>query len=251
MSMPTTVTMPTVVAHRGASGLAPENTLAAISLAAQQGASWIEIDINLSRDGVPVLHHDDDVSRCSNGEGLIIEQTLAELKTLDCGSWFASNFAAEPVATLDECLDLCLQLGLGINLEIKPTSGHEVATTQGVADTLLQRDVLPPLVISSFSHLALQTASVACPQIARATLYVVLPPDWQALAREINAVNVHLHANSLLDQSTVAAIHAESLRLYCYTVNTIERADPLLQIGVNGVISNFPERLLQGLPTTA
>ena len=88
----TAVKMPRIIAHRGASGNAPENTLAAIQMASDHGASWIEIDVNISRDGVPVLFHDDGLSRCSNGTGLVIEHSLSSLKSLDAGSWFGDEF---------------------------------------------------------------------------------------------------------------------------------------------------------------
>jgi len=79
------ITMPAVIAHRGASGHAPENTLAAIHKAHDFGATWIEIDVNISKDGVPVLFHDDGVERCSTGTGLVIEHSLNDLKALDSG----------------------------------------------------------------------------------------------------------------------------------------------------------------------
>lgn len=244
---PALTIMPQVTAHRGASGDAPENTLAAIRLAAEQGAKWIEIDVNISRDGVPVLHHDDSISRCSDGEGLVIERTMSELRSVDSGSWFDSKYRGEPIATLAQCLDLCLALDLSINLEIKPSSGWEVPTTRSILATLDQYRQLPPLVLSSFSHLALQTAADITPDLPRASLFVVAPPDWQTFTSEINACNIHLHANSLLDSAQVTAFQQAGLRVYCYTVNEPEAARALLELGVDGVISNFPGQLLERL----
>jgi len=103
------IEMPKIIAHRGASGDAPENTLAAIKMAADHGATWIEIDVNISRDAVPVLFHDDGLSRCSNGKGLVIEHTLTSLQSLDAGAWFSDKFTGERIATLDECLALALE----------------------------------------------------------------------------------------------------------------------------------------------
>ncbi len=238
------ITMPSIIAHRGASGNAPENTLAAIQMAADHGAKWIEIDVNISRDGVPVLFHDDGLSRCSDGSGLVIEHNLAALKTLDAGSWFDSSFKHEKIATLEECLQLCNNLNLGINLEIKPCSGWELPTTNAIADLLNKQPTLPQIVISSFSHIAVKHAADKLPDITRSCLYLVAPPDWQALINEVGASNIHLHANSLLNVEKTNAYKAEGLGVYCYTVNTTEQASQLFEIGVDGVFTNYPKTLL-------
>lgn len=236
--------MPRIIAHRGASGNAPENTLAAIQLASDYGASWIEIDVNISRDGIPVLFHDDGLDRCSNGRGLVIEHDLAALKSLDAGSWFGSEFKDERIATFTECLQLASELNLGINLEIKPCSGWELPTTDAIADLLNQLPELPDIVISSFSHVVMQRASVRLPQIPRSSLYLVAPPDWQQLASEVGASNIHLHANSLLTKEKTDAYKEQGLGVYCYTVNTAESAGKLFEIGVDGVFTNYPKELL-------
>lgn len=236
--------MPQIVAHRGASGDAPENTLAAIRLAAQQGASWIEIDVNISRDEIPVLHHDDTIDRCSDATGLVIERTLQELKSCDSGSWFSEQFSGEAVATLDECLALCNELALGINLEIKPTSGWEIPTTRRIIESLQTQTRLPDIVLSSFSHVALQCAAELAPQLPRASLFVIAPPDWRQLTGQVQACNIHLHANSLLHAELVQQCHDAGMGVYCYTVNSTAQAEALFQLGVDGVISNYPARLL-------
>jgi glycerophosphoryl diester phosphodiesterase len=237
--------MPNIIAHRGASGSAPENTLAAIRQAARDRAGWIEIDVNISRDGIPVLHHDDDLERCSDGTGLVIEKTLSELQALDSGSWFAPAFAGEPVATLQECLDLCSELSLGINLEIKPCSGWEIPTTERIAEVINRAPRLPPILISSFSHIALLEAKKRLPTLPRGALYLVAPPDWPQLIDELSAETMHLHANSLLTRDAVAAFHQRKLGVFCYTVNTVEAAEHLFDLGVDGVFTNYPGTLQQ------
>lgn len=240
----TTDKMPRIVAHRGASGNAPENSLAAIQMASDHGASWIEIDVNVSRDNVPVLFHDDGLSRCSNGRGLVIEHDLKALKSLDAGSWFSKEFKDERIATLAECLQLATDLKLGINLEIKPCSGWELPTTEAIAEVLNQSSELPPIVISSFSHVAVQGAAEWLPHIPRSCLYLVAPPNWQQLTSEVGASNIHLHANSLLDNEKTEAYKGRGLGVYCYTVNTAERAGELFEIGVDGIFTNYPKELL-------
>ncbi len=239
--------MPKIIAHRGASGDAPENTLAAIRMAADHGATWIEIDVNISRDAVPVLFHDDGLSRCSNGDGLVIEHTLANLQSLDTGTWFSESFAGERIATLDECLTLALELELGINLEIKPCSGWELPTTDAIASLLNSKPALPPIVVSSFSHIAMSQAAKLLPDLPRSCLYLVAPPDWQTLVTETGASNIHLHANSLLTKAMTDDYKKQNLGVYCYTVNTAEDATRLFDLGVDGVFTNYPKALLQAL----
>ena len=110
-----------VVAHRGASGQAPENTAAAIRLAAAQGAHWVEVDVTISADGFAVIHHDHDLKRCSDGSGLVIQQPLAQLRNLDCGSWFDAQFSGEPLLALSDLVSLANELEIGLNLEITQT----------------------------------------------------------------------------------------------------------------------------------
>ena len=239
--------MPGIVAHRGASGDAPENTLAAIRMAADHGASWIEIDVNISADGTPVLFHDDGLERCSNGKGLVIEHTLKTLQSLDCGSWLSKKFTGEKIATLEQCLQLAEECGLGINLEIKPCSGWELPTTDSIAQLLNSKAKLPPIVVSSFSHVAMQRAAELLPQLPRSCLYLVAPPDWQSLIKEVDADNIHLHANSLLTEEKVAQYKSQGLGVYCYTVNTTDNAKALFAIGVDGVFTNYPKTLLKEL----
>lgn len=242
--------LPKITAHRGASGQAPENTLAAIRLAAEQGARWIEIDVNISRDGVPVLHHDDSIDRCSNAKGLVIEHTADFLQSVDSGSWFGEEFRGEKIATLDQCLDLALALNLSINLEIKPSSGWEIPTTDQIAKLLRSRSLLPEIVISSFSHVALMRARQIIAEIPRASLFLVAPPDWQALTKEVASSNIHLHSNSLLDEAEVESFQENGLGVYCYTVDDPDEAAVLFAMGVNGVFTNHALRLLKHFPQT-
>ncbi|MDX2320648.1 MAG: glycerophosphodiester phosphodiesterase family protein, partial [Moritella sp.] len=108
-----------IVGHRGAAALAPENTLASIKRAADEGLNWVEIDTQLTADGIPVLFHDETVARCTNGSGKLASFTLNELKQLDAGSWFESAFRNEKIPTLEEALQICLEKELSINLELK------------------------------------------------------------------------------------------------------------------------------------
>jgi len=116
---------PRLTGHRGAKVVAPENTLASFREAAEYGADCIEFDVWFCADGVPVIFHDNTLERTSDGVGRVADLDLAALKKLDAGGWFAPEFSGETIPTLPETIVLCRDLGLGINIEIKPNPGEE------------------------------------------------------------------------------------------------------------------------------
>jgi len=124
------------VGHRGIAAEAPENTLTGFRLAAEAGFSWVEFDVMLSADDVPVLHHDEELGRTDNGSGPVAAHPLSALKALDAGSWFGPGFAGERIPTFEETIACCRALGLSMNVEIKPTTGREVRTAELVSDML-------------------------------------------------------------------------------------------------------------------
>ena len=133
---PDTDTPGRIVAHRGASRAAPENTLAAFRLASRQGARWLEFDVSLLGDGTPVLHHDKTLDRCTNGTGALDRLTAADLAGIDAGSWFGAQFTGEPLATLEQALDLIGELDLSANLEMKPHGAPPEPIARTVATAL-------------------------------------------------------------------------------------------------------------------
>ena len=158
-----------VIAHRGFSGAAPENTLAAFEKAIEVGADMFELDVLLSRDGRVVVIHDDTLDRTTDGEGKVAAFTLAELKKLDAGSWFSAEFAGERIPTLEEALRLAKGCIL-VNVEIKTEAVGRgvVAKALEVIDELDMKD---NVVISSFDPTALAKARELHPGIRTASLF--------------------------------------------------------------------------------
>jgi len=235
-----------IVAHRGASGDAPENTLAAISLAAEQGARCVELDAAISSDGIAFVHHDDTLERCTNGAGYLCAATASELDKLHAGIGF-KDFENEPLPRLSAAIELLSKLQLGLNLEIKPTPGLEAPTAVAVCELL--RDTWPtdlPLVISSFSKDALAVARDSLPGAARAFIVCAVPDDWQHQTQLLQCRNLHVAA-PLLTPDMTAELLGAGLGVYCFTVNKLDDAKLLLDTGVHGVFSDFPARLLTGL----
>lgn len=226
--------LPFIWAHRGASGLAPENTMAAFTLAEQVGADGIELDVHLSRDGVPVVIHDETVNRTTNGRGGIVDVTQRELRELDAGSWFSSEFTGEPVPTLAEVL-IWVEDRLRLNIEIKSAQAG-----RAVLD-LLAEYPRARVLVSSFSHellLAMRQWSPGLP-----IGFLIDSHFWRiALKRAVfcqaESFNPPAkHVSHLL----VNACHRQGLTVFPWTVDGISHQNSLLRMGVDGFFTNFPD----------
>jgi glycerophosphoryl diester phosphodiesterase len=240
--------LPSVIAHRGASGVAPENTLSAVRIAAEQGAGWVEVDVMVSRDGQAVIHHDDRLGRCNDGRGWVLATELAELRELDAGRWFAPEFAGERIPTLADMVETVLALDLGFNLEIKATEGWEEPTAEAAMDVL--EHLWPgarPLLVSSFSERVLALVARRLPGVPIAYNVTAVPPDWEARLASLGAVSLHCHHRANLTGETVAAIRDAGYGLLCFTVNQPEDARRVLGWGANAVFSDLPGDLVREL----
>jgi glycerophosphoryl diester phosphodiesterase len=242
------VGLPPVIGHRGASGAAPENTLAAIRIAREHGAAWIEFDVKLSRDRQPIVIHDDRLERTTDGFGPVADTTLAEIRRLSAGRWFDRRFAAERVPTFDEVLALAVELGLGVNVEIKPCAGREAETARVVVEALVRHwpSHMPTPLISSFAHEALTVARQVAPAIPRGYLSSSLPRNWLGELDRYACATLHL-GDRRVSRRQIAQVHAAGVPLLLYTVNDSMRARGLIETGVRAVFSDFPREVLAAL----
>jgi glycerophosphoryl diester phosphodiesterase len=237
---------PRVLAHRGGGALAPENTLAAIEVGHRRGFRAIEFDVMLSADGEPVLMHDETLDRTTDGRGPVAARRFAELERLDAGSWFAPEFAGEPVPHLAKVVELCGRRGIWMNAEIKPSSGADEATGRTVAAFLQDRDAgsalgqvggRPAALLSSFSEPALAAARAVAPALPRGLLVGRVPPDWARRLADLQCVALHCD-HRYLDPATVASVHRAGYWVFCYTVNDPNRLDVLAGWGVDAVCTD-------------
>ncbi len=233
--------LPPVLAHRCGGALAPENTLAGLDAAAAHGCRGVEFDVMLSADGVPLLIHDETLERTTSGRGRVAEQNAAALRALDAGAWFAPRFANERLPTLDEALARCAALGLSVNIEIKPATGHDHATGHTVGHCLRRNwpAFAPGLLLSSFSPAALQAAAGPCPATPRALLVEHIPSDWQARCAAIGAIALHADTRHV-EERLARDIRAAGLRLALYTENNAARLTARLGWGVDSIITDYP-----------
>ncbi len=234
--------LPEIVGHRGVAAHAPENTLAGIRKAAALGIGAVELDVKLTGDGELVLIHDDRVERTTDGTGAVRDMTLAELQSLDAGSWFDGAFTGETIPTLAEAIAEILQYGLQVNLEIKPCRGREVETATALVTDV--RTLWPggrPLpLISSFATASLEAAQQAAPEQPRAVLTRKGSPEqWCAAAKQVGAVALHGKADAWTP-AHVAALKAAGLACGSFTVNEPEQARTLRAMGVDYLFSDDP-----------
>lgn len=239
--------LPTVIAHRGASGEAPENTLPAFELAAAQGARWLEVDVGLSADGQCVIFHDERLERCTDGKGWLLQHTLDELQHLDAGLWFGKQFRNTRIPTLAELLDFAEANDIGLNLEIKPVIGREAETVWAMQQELIRHPLHQPILLSSFNTTALKCARTHMPHITRALLTEAIPKDWQQRLHDLECSGLHFCAD-LIEPAQVALIRDAGYRALAYTVNNPDLALRLYDNGVNAVFTDFPSRLLKSAP---
>jgi glycerophosphoryl diester phosphodiesterase len=237
--------LPAVIGHRGAAERAPENTLGGIRRAAELGATWVEVDVMLTSDGVPILHHDYNYARTCAYAADVAEISSVAVAQLDAGSWFGFEWEGEPVPLLEEAMELFAELQLGVNLELKPTPGRAAETAEAALDLITRGwpDSLPPPLISSFTRECLEVARDYAPELARGRLWETLPDDWVADAAQLEVVSVHLWRQGL-SRAQVQAVQGEGYQLAVYTVNQREEAQRLIEWGVDCLITDVPDDLL-------
>lgn len=232
--------LPQVIAHRGSSGIAPENTLASLHLAGQQGIKWVEIDVILSADGIPVIFHDDHLSRTTNGDGLIHKTPLSELKKLDVGSWKDPKYHQEKIPTLLEAIEVIAQYGMGLNLELKPCEGLEEETVEASIDVLKEhwpQDL--PLLFSSFNYFALLSAKTMWPEVSRGYNVSAIPKAWKERLEHLECSGLHIH-QSFFHAQQVSEIKAAGYKVLAFTINDAELALQLYKQGLDSVFSDYP-----------
>ncbi len=229
-----------VIAHRGASGTRPENTLVAFRRAQELGAHMIELDVQLSRDREVVVMHDWTLGRTTDGRGRVGSRTLAEIRRLDAGSWFDAAFAGERVPTLAEVL---AAISLPVNVELKALGADglearafEVVRASGAADRV---------VFSSFDLDSLVRLRAGAPSASIAVLWSRRRLSRALrLAERVDATALHIRKDAVVSAEVREAVGA-GLAVRAWTVNDPGESTHLAAAGVTGVFTDFPERFLQ------
>ena len=229
-----------MIAHRGASGYAPENTLAAFRLALEMGAQAIELDVHQTRDHELVVLHDEDLRRVGRRKGRVRDLTREELRSVDVGSWFDPCFSAERVPTLSQVYDLA-EGKAELHVELKRGSKLYPGIEERVVDLIQRRKAWETTLVSSFDHAALYSARSLDTRLRIG--YLLGLTGMKTAYREIQ----ELSAESLnmstrqADARKVRECAERKLKTLVYTVNSRKELSRLSRLGVDGVFTNFPE----------
>lgn len=231
-----------IIAHRGAAAIAPENTLAALRISFSRGIDFVEVDLHLTSDGVPVLMHDATLDRTTNGHGKVAKHTLAEIKALDAGGWFGPAYAGEPVPTLGEFLDVLRPTTSRALVELK---GHwkDEQVLAAVAQ-LRERHLVNRVAFESFDLGNLERLSRLAPEFAR----VMLTPEWDeqtldlAIRLGVSAVGARytVFAN---DFDLIVRARALGIGTMVYTLNLPQTWEAARHFDIDLVITDNPVAL--------
>jgi glycerophosphoryl diester phosphodiesterase len=236
--------MPWIIAHRGASAHAPENTLAAFERAVQLGANFIESDLHLTRDAHFVAIHDHTLERTTNGQGFVHDHTLAELRELDAGKWYDREFMGEKIPTLEEVLAFSHRHDVVFYLEVK----YEVAwgMHHALVAALRSTGSAARTVVISFDATTLHALRKLDPSLMLGLLVEKPDTDFIRLATSVGARQI-CAATAIVTPELVSKAHQSDLHVVAWTVNTVEEMRTTLSAGVEGIMTDFPARIRAAL----
>ncbi|MFZ5827721.1 MAG: glycerophosphodiester phosphodiesterase [Bacillota bacterium] len=235
--------MPLRIAHRGAAGTHPENTMAAFRRAVEIGVDGIEFDVHRTMDGHLVVIHDASVERTTDGSGLVMAMTLEEVQALDAGAKKGPEFAGERVPTLRELIR-STSPEVFLFLELKAGSVHYPGIEEELVALLKEEGAMQRTQVSSFDHHALKRLHEIEPDLPLGMLFTANLLDPVALAREIGCEALH-PAWEWVTEEMVEKAHAAGLKVNTWTVNHPFAIARVQVFGVDGIMSDYPE-LLQG-----
>lgn len=227
-------------AHRGASALAPENTMAAFVKAYELGADGIELDIHRTADGVLVVMHDEQVSRTTTGRGYLHSGTYAWVQSLDAGVRFHPSFAGERVPTLDAVLSFVQSTRMKLNVEIKNNQIEYPGIEQDLVTLLQNHSMIKRTVISSFNHESLRRVKMVDRSVTTAVLCTEFRPVHPSYVKAVGALGLHPHVKSV-SPAMIQAAKAQRIAVRPYTVDDVQVIRSLQAWGVDGVITNRPD----------
>lgn len=233
---------PAVIAHRGASAYAPENTVASFKLAAEMGADAVELDVKLTRDGVPIIMHDETVNRTTNAKGKVRELSLADFRQMDAGTWKDPKYAGEPVPTLEEVFD-AVASRVWINVELTNYYARGDALVPTVVALIQKMNLQKRVLLSSFDPFNLRQArrldpSLPLAQLTSHDMAIYLRDAWLAPFCPHEARHPDV---AQLKQEGVAWYHRHHYRVNVWTNNDEAEMRDFVKQGVDGLITDMPD----------
>lgn len=233
-----------IFAHRGSAGTHPENTMEAFKAAYLAGANGIELDVQLTKDLVPVIIHDETLERTTNGKGLVKDFTLEELRKLNAGSWFDPSFSSATIPTLEELLEWISTTTLILNIELKNGLVRYEGIEKIVLELVEKFDLLDRVIISSFNHYSLVEVRKLNSRVETAILFmegIYEPWDY---ARSIGAQGLHCFLPVAVPELLIGAAKAQ-MPVRPFTVNEDAHIVSLIKGGCSAIITDWPEKAVK------
>lgn len=229
-------------AHRGASGYYPENTMLAFEKAIDLGCDGIETDVQMTSDGELVLIHDELVNRTTNGTGFVKDYTLKELKKLNAGKWFNSKYKHVRIPTAEELIILAKEKNILINFEIKTGIVMYPHIEEKLISLIMKHDIGDKVILSSFNHYSMVTCKEISKEIKTGLLYMegLYKPEVYCKSVGADALHPLFYA---VNNEIVKAAKAEGLKVNPFTVNEEIYMMNLILAKVDGIITNYPDKL--------
>lgn len=237
------MSLPQIIAHRGNKSVAPENTLPAFASAVKAGAGSIEMDVVLSSDGVAMVIHDDTLDATTSGAGHVAGFTAAEIQQLDAGSWFHPAFAGVKVPTFEQFADLiALDDSIEILLEFKGT--WTVDQVRPVVEAVTSRGLLDRTILQSFTRETVESLLAVCPKTRRGVLIESGFDGLIELASQAGIYTINPDVDWLLaNPEFVSELHAAGIKTQVWTANDPAQWERLVELGVDGIITDRPDAL--------
>lgn len=249
--------MSLVLGHRGASAYAPDNTRSAFELAVQMGADGVETDIHVTKDGIPVIQHNYEIDRNSNGHGYVEEMTYDELLQFDFGSWKGEQFKGEKILTLDECLAIADKSMRLINLELKQTMHTDSRIVEKTLELVKKYKMTDRVMLSSFDHKLMQQAQLLCPEILIGALYdeqevkqnniYEILKDAPQYVADLGFDFANPHVDYLCEEGIVEKFTQKGIGVAVWTVDKPYIAQQCAQRGVKCIITNKPDVIVKAV----
>ncbi len=238
---------PILIAHRGGSLEAPENSMAAFRHAIEIGMRFVELDVQMSRDGVLMVIHDESVDRTTEGSGAVGGLTYEELRRLDAGSKFGAEFAGEKIPTLREVFELCLDAGVGVVVELKSPGlydGMEEKVAALIGEIWIRGGA--DMWCISFDHDAIRRMRELDPALLLGYLY---PPSAESFVQPDDTIQAYcpFYMTALAHPEEVERAHRLGKHVLVYTVNEEDEMRRVAEGGIDGMVSDRPTLLLEAL----
>ncbi len=230
-------------AHRGASGYYPENTILAFEKAIEMGATGIETDIQMTKDGVLVLIHDEKVDRTTDGVGLVKDYTYEELCTLNAGTSFSSIYKGLKIPTLQELIEFSKDKNILLDLELKNNEVQYPNIEEKLVEMIQFYNIEDIVVVSSFNHYSLVKIKKLSKRIKIGLLYMAGLYHPEEYAKALNAEALHPYFPDVNDSKIIKDIKKSKILINPFTINDEAIMKEFINYGVDGIITNYPDKL--------